>query len=56
LNEENVFRERTILLSKVNREKMYTKPSPHPLSTVSVEISCPRIPLGVKSSGKSYFE
>jgi hypothetical protein len=52
----NVFRERTILLPQVNREKMYTKPSPHPLSAVSVEIACPRIPLGVKGSGRGYFK
>jgi hypothetical protein len=40
-----------MLLSKVNKEKMLTKPSPHPLSSIAVEISSPRKYRGRRVEG-----
>jgi hypothetical protein len=42
-----------MIISRVNKDIMYSKPSPHLLSVVVVEISSPRKPWeGVKSAGE----
>jgi hypothetical protein len=46
-----------MLISKVSKEIMNAKPSPHPLLAFAIEISSPRKPYGgVKSAGKSDCE